>query len=341
MFRHYGFLTVLVCILYTIQGWHINGDRKTYQLSNEAYEDQYGNDDFIESSKTQINDEEIQKQLTNLPKNDELFEGDIVMDNRLRDAVLGISKKSVMKEKRIKWPNGVLVYDVDPKFFKKGKELLSEAIKEFEARTCIKFKKRTNEEDYVYYTSETDVCSSNIGRIGGKQVIHIGKDCFVLGTVEHETMHALGFIHEHSRPDRDDYLDVKWENIKREEWPNFNKYTFADVNNEDVKYNFASVMHYRNDAFTKNGKDTLIAKDEESLHFGQRIKFSVGDIQGINRFYDCKEKLERPNIKGLFKDYSGSKDAKMQEVKRRLKTVIKNINRFRDRFYDVRQQRDF
>ena len=56
-------------------------------------------------------------------------------------------------------------------------------------------------------------CSSNIGRVGGEQTITIGLHCLVLGTVEHETMHSLGMIHEHSRPDRDKYVDIKWKNI--------------------------------------------------------------------------------------------------------------------------------
>ena len=62
-----------------------------------------------------INDEEMKKALNNLPENDQIFEGDIVMDSRLRDAVLGISKKSVIKGD-VKWPDKTLVYEVDPGF---------------------------------------------------------------------------------------------------------------------------------------------------------------------------------------------------------------------------------
>ena len=60
-------------------------------------------------------------------------------------------------------------------------------------------------------------------------------------------------------------------------------------------------MHYRNDAFTNNGKDTIVAKNDPSLKFGQRIKFSVGDVEEINRLYGCSD--QNDNYIGLYKTF--------------------------------------
>lgn len=48
----------------------------------------------------------------------------------------------------------------------------------------------------------------------GKQKLSIGTNCDRIATIEHEFFHALGFWHEQSRADRDDYVKIMWDLIK-------------------------------------------------------------------------------------------------------------------------------
>lgn len=57
-------------------------------------------------------------------------------------------------------------------------------------------------------------CWSSIGKVGGVQTLSLmSGGCMARGVVQHEIEHALGFYHEQSRSDRDEHLDVIWQNI--------------------------------------------------------------------------------------------------------------------------------
>ena len=61
----------------------------------------------------------------------------------------------------------------------------------------------------------------------------LGSDCGSSpGIVMHEIMHALGFYHEHNRPDRNAFVTVQWQNIEPGEHlclPTCNKLSFSSM----------------------------------------------------------------------------------------------------------------
>eukprot|EP00795_Rhopilema_esculentum_P015218 gene15218-6421_t len=224
----------------------------------------------------------------------EIFEGDIVMSPLLRRAVLNkYSKRSALVEADHKWPGGIVPYELDSSLPNIILSSIGRAMREYHKFTCIRFVRRTNQKDFVLFRSKRHVCSSSVGRIGGQQNITLGPGCYRLGTELHEMMHALGVVHEQSRPDRDNHVNVIMNNVDPKYLHNFQKYEFNDITDLSVPYNFASIMHYRNSAFSKNGEETLVSIRFPSLRFGQRKMFSEGDIAQINRLYNCDTKEKK------------------------------------------------
>ena len=47
----------------------------------------------------------------------------------------------------------------------------------------------------------------------GETLLNLGKGCVYKGIAIHEIIHALGYLHEQQRPDRDSFIRVNYENI--------------------------------------------------------------------------------------------------------------------------------
>uniref|UniRef100_A0A087XXS8 Metalloendopeptidase n=1 Tax=Poecilia formosa TaxID=48698 RepID=A0A087XXS8_POEFO len=186
------------------------------------------------------------------------------------------------------WPKtGSLVYvpvEFSNDYSNVELEFLIMALMEFHQHTCIRFKQRTNERDFIHFFSGKG-CYSYIGRQNGGQKISLARHgCLITTSIQHEVFHALGFNHKQVRSDRDKYVKIFFQNIQEGKEHNFDK---VETNNLGTPYDFSSIMEYDNKAFSKNGKDTIVSRKNPNLKFGHAAKMSRNDIARINKLYKC------------------------------------------------------
>ncbi|XP_022102030.1 bone morphogenetic protein 1 homolog isoform X2 [Acanthaster planci] len=194
-----------------------------------------------------------------------------------------VRRGATAQEARL-WPGGLVPYEIHANCEEDTKNLVLRGMRHWEEHTCIRFLPRINETAYVYLVC-TGGCCSLIGRAGARQVVSLGPGCNKFGTIIHELGHVIGFWHEQSRPDRDDYVTVFESNVSPGDHFNFQRFDHRVINSLDQPYDYDSIMHYGPRSFSRNYERTIIPKKEVTI--GQRSGLSVGDILQANLLYRC------------------------------------------------------
>ncbi len=196
------------------------------------------------------------------------------------------------------WTNGIVRYRISSGISQSTATLIRRAMDHFEDHTCLSFVTASSG-DYIDFINTDSGCYSNIGRIVGRQVINLqSPGCETFGIIVHEIGHAIGFWHEQSRPDRDQYVNILLGNIESDKAFAFMRKNDNEVNSLNSIYDYGSIMHYGKSYFSKPGCSgsgcTTISVNNQAEYnrqgtprLGQRNGLSIEDIRQTNLLYGC------------------------------------------------------
>ncbi|XP_038125847.1 low choriolytic enzyme-like [Cyprinodon tularosa] len=214
--------------------------------------------------------------------NDMLLEGDIFVP-KTRNAMKCLNQQYSCRWDKASNGNVEIPYVISNDYDHTERNEILRAMKGFQDKTCIRFVPRRQERAYLSLEPNFG-CFSVVGRSGDRQVVSLQKSgCVHYGIIQHELLHALGFLHEHTRSDRDQYVRINWDNIQTHYVNNFVK---KDTENL-TPYDYSSVMHYGKTAFGKMGAETITPIPNPNIPLGQREGMNDSDILRVNKLYKC------------------------------------------------------
>jgi len=208
-----------------------------------------------------------------------IAQGDILLGKVEEDVETGFAEPLPST----RWSNSRLYYGIDERVT--HPERVLQALSYLSELTVLRFFPiQRGVSDALIFQPTEEHCLSYVGKISGFQPIFISGDCDWQSIV-HEVLHALGFIHEHSRSDRDNYVQIMWNNIPQKFHSQFeilpDKWMQPWV---QYPYDLSSIMHYPSQILSSEfPQPSLLDRKGQLIPEAQGL--SELDIQKVNALF--------------------------------------------------------
>lgn len=209
--------------------------------------------------------------------------GDMLVDEVKLEPGLGSTDvRAVAVAQPVRWPEGRVPYVISSGV---SKQKVLAAFEEFHEKTLIRFVERLDESNYIdfVYDEKQGGCYSYLGMIGGRQRVVLSSKCGT-GNIKHELLHSLGFVHEHSREDRDQHIKILWGNILNQYKPQYQMYPAVISNPAELDFDFDSMLMYPSSAPELAAVDAMVTLEDRPFEANRR-ELSAMDIERISILY--------------------------------------------------------
>ncbi|XP_060580699.1 balbiani ring protein 3-like isoform X2 [Ruditapes philippinarum] len=209
------------------------------------------------------------------------------------------TKRKAIRDTVLRWTDGIVPYRFVPGHFQdKERYMIRSAMTEWEKYTCLRFREKLSTDYNVVRFQNGLGCNSQLGMVKGEQPLNLDRNgCRFKGLYLHEIGHAIGLVHEHQLPTRDDYIEILDYNVQPNMRIWFNKYSSQEVDQMKVPYEYSSVMHYGITAFSHDGKAQTIrakhADKEKTIGRVYKKELSFTDVKIVNLMYGCADHCDK------------------------------------------------